>query len=80
MDFIVTELGTHVVAQAGLELITDRTRIVELASGIAAERNHIARECDERDREQIGRNTHAAQQYSSPPCYANEFETRDEVE
>ncbi len=80
MDFIVTEAGVHIVGQAGLELITDRARVVELASAIAAERNHIARESDHQVREQIGRRIRAAQQYSSPACYAHEFETEDEDE
>lgn len=80
MDFIVTETGIHFVGPSGLELITDRARIVELASGIAAERNHITRESDHQVRDQTRRNIRAAQQYSSPACYAHEFETGDENE
>lgn len=80
MDFIVTEIGIHFVGQTGLELITDRARVAKLASGIAAERNHIAREGDHQVRGQAGRNTRAAQQYSSPPCYAHEFDAEDKDE
>jgi hypothetical protein len=81
MDFIVTEIGIHFVGQAGLELITDRARIVELASGIAAERNHITCEGDHQVREQIGRRIRAAQQDRFPSfsrCYARAVEPGDE--
>lgn len=77
MDFIVTEIGVHIVGQAGLELITDGARVVELASGIAAERNHIARAGDQQVSGRTRRNTRAAQQYSSPACYAHEFDNGD---
>jgi len=81
MDFIVTEAGVHVVGQAGLELITDHARVAELASGIAAERNHIDREGDHQLRAEIGRNTRAAQQDRFPSfsrCYARAVEPGDE--
>ena len=80
MDFIVTEIGVHFVSPTGLELITDCARVVEIASDIAAQRNHIAREGDQPAREQARRYTRAARQYSSPPCYAHECEAEDRDE
>jgi len=80
MDFIVTEMGIHVVGHAGLELITDRARVAELAIGIAAERNHIARAGNHQVRGQTRPDTRGAQQYSSPVCYAHEFDTEGKDE
>jgi hypothetical protein len=80
MDFIVTEIGIHFVSPTGLELIPNCARVVEIATGIAAERNFIAREGDQPARAQARRDARAARQYSSPPCYAHEFETEDRDE
>jgi 5-formyltetrahydrofolate cyclo-ligase len=80
MDFIVTETGIHFVGRAGLELITDHARVLELASGIAAERNHIAGESDHQASKQAGNNAHVPRQNSFSRCYARTIELGDEDE
>lgn len=57
MDFIVTELGIYFVSRAGLELITDRAKVLALLGDIAAERNHVARKDPEQVRAQAGRHS-----------------------
>lgn len=78
MDFIVTETGIHFVGGAGLELITDHARVRELVNGIAAARNWISADGDRELGEQTWLDTRTAQQYSSPVCYAHEFDIEDD--
>ena len=83
MDFIVTEAGIHHVGPAGLELVTDRARILELVSTIVAERKRVARAGGRPSREQGASGPGAARQDSFPSfsrCYARAFESGDEDE
>jgi 5-formyltetrahydrofolate cyclo-ligase len=83
MDFIVTEAGIHYVGPAGLELITDRARILELVGAIVAERKHVARAGGHQPCKQDASGPWAARQDRFPSfsrCYARAVEFEDEDE
>lgn len=80
MDFIVTEIGVYFVKPAGLELIQSFANVVEIATAIAAERNYIACDAEQPARGQAWHDRRGEPQYSSPPCYAHEFEIGDKDE
>lgn len=71
MDFIVTEAGIHYVSEDGLELIPDRSKVIELAADIARERDLVARGGHDQTLRQARSRTRAAAQHSSPPCYTH---------
>jgi 5-formyltetrahydrofolate cyclo-ligase len=76
MDFIVTEAGVHYVAAAGLELVTAPSRVFELACEIIWRRDCAGQEHDAPAHERTsGSIRTVAGEYSSPPCYANEFDS-----
>ena len=83
MDFIVTETGIHFVGRTGLELVTDRARVAELANAIVAERHQLTHTGDLQARKQDGRTPRVLGQNSFPSfsrCYARAVETGDEDE
>jgi 5-formyltetrahydrofolate cyclo-ligase len=77
MDFVVTEAGVHNVSKEGLDLVSDPLQVNELAAAIIQGRARTA--CD--GNSAADRSPHSAlssgPQYSSPPCYAHEFDFLD---
>lgn len=75
MDFIVTEAGVHHVHDSRLELVTLPSHVFELACSIIWQRDRAASDDDIPEREQASaRNRTVAHEYSSPACYAHEFD------
>ena len=78
MDFIVTENGIHAVGRAGLELITDRTRVAALVDAIAAKRDCKLGGARGRTPQQTSGDVRFAGQSSFSRCYARAVEPGDE--
>ena len=67
MDFIVTEAGIHWVSRAGLARVASPDTAGEIAQAIMHQRVGCA-----------GRREDPVAGYSSPPCYAHQFEQPDD--
>jgi hypothetical protein len=78
MDFIVTQAGVHYAADAGLELVAAPERVFELACEIIWRRDCAAQERRARESCRPASASGASRivrgEYSSPPCYAHEFD------
>lgn len=77
MDFVVTENGVHVAGRAGLELITDRTRVAALVDTIAAERHWRLARARGQTPQQAAGDVRFAGQGSFSRCYARAVEPGD---